>query len=264
MPVLAWAGRSVAVFVIVAIQPVVHAQEQRVISRARHVFENDACDLTSTCSLLRVRFLTEDYLVMTDKGPHYGTRFFAQYETDSIAALEDYVFVQFVKGCLYMTRVQEGLVVPIYHRERYEKGDLFRFDNWVLDSYNDDPVYSSYAGMGRHILARYNTVPGSFEQGTERLYRNGPPPMPELYVGDHPSTAFVSDRGAQNVSLRFRMCLFKSVDVPATVSGNSLDPAVPITCYEWGSSFVFDHSRNVFRWPYNGPVSCPSEPFPPQ
>lgn len=240
------------------------AQELHILSRGRYEFRNTGCFANDTCSLIRVSFLTEGYVVAyPDGSPYYGKYLVAEYETDSIEALTDYVFVSFFRGCIYTTRLIDGLVVPTYDHVRYGKGDVFRFDDWVIDSIDDDPAYGSQGGM-RYAGLKWNVVPGSYSRGSARYFSDSPPPSPVLYVTDFPSGGFFMNGSAQNSSLQLRMCLYRAADIPHKTDGKTLGSAAPIVCYEWENWFVYDHLRNEFKWPHQGEEFCPAEPFLPQ
>lgn len=256
--------RFTLVFISTIAPALAFGQEIRTLSRGRYEFHNSDCAATNTCSLLRVSFISEDYVVSSEGVPYYGKRLVAEYETTTTSSLTDYVFVQFLRGCVYTTRLEGGKVVPYYMHVRYGKGDVFRFNDWAVDAVDDNPVYSSWPGLGQFAGLKWNTVPGSYDSRTARYLRSQAPPTPVLYVTDHPSGGFFMKDAAQNSSLRLRMCLYRASDVPDSATVPSELTAEPITCYEWESWFVYDHLRSEFKWPREGELSCPTEPFQPE
>ncbi|HXV26838.1 MAG TPA: hypothetical protein VD862_02345 [Candidatus Paceibacterota bacterium] len=236
----------------------------RAMSRARYEFLNTDCAGTDSCSLVRVSFLAEDYVVHTDGDlPYYGKRLVAEYETTTPGALTDYVFVQFIRGCVYSSFVADGLVVPVYNHS-YGGEKVHNFPEWAVDSYDDNPVYGSRPGGGNFAGVKVNTVPGSYDRDTERSLPEGLPQVPVAYVTDYPSGGFSTEAGAQNSSQRFRMCMYRASDVPQTASVPADITAQPLACYEWESWFVYDHLRGVVQWPRRGQDSCPAGPFVPE
>lgn len=222
------------------------------VSRTSEIFENKDCEKNSTCSLKRVTYLVEDYKIKFAKNDYsYGTRLFAKYETDSVATLEDYAFVQLIKGCVFTSRIVDGELVRGYEyvMRLFGGQELFKFDDWIIDSDITDPVYSATAhGKSRHDLCKWNKVSGSLAYETEKRYSDGPPPSPELYITDHPSTAFLSNGTPTNVLMRFKLCIYKTSDVPLSATPDDINFAVPIHCYEWESSFIYDHEQGKFEF----------------
>jgi len=228
------------------------AKRSNILRRAVFTFENKNCQKTRSCSLKRVKYIVEDY----KDGNAYRTRFFAQYETDRVSALRDYVFVQLLRGCAYATELDIKPVVPgddEYAEEEIHLGErvAYHFRRWAIDSDWADPVYSSEKGQSsRHFLSYWNVLRGSTAPETQRSYAQGPPPFPELYIYDRPGSpvgAAVKDGFAHNVSLQFRTCIYKTRDVPTkTVSGN-IRFAEPISCYDWDSSFIYNRAAKKFE-----------------
>lgn len=221
----------------------------RVLSRREDVFINNDCEQKKTCDLKKVEYFVEDYSVGIEGGYNYGTRFFARYETGKVKDLEKYVFVQFVKGCNFSSSLTAG-GVEIAHDRVYPRDAgviTFKFPDWTIDSYNHDPVYSTYPGQSRFYLYRWNTVPGSFSTGTEVFYGRRKPRVPKVYIVDHPGSVFYANNIAHNISLQFRTCIYQTKDVPKSVAHDNINFAEPISCYEWSSSFVYNHFIDQFE-----------------
>ena len=215
------------------------------------VFENKDCETSQTCSLKRVKYVVEDYKTGFSGEYRYGTRLFAKYETSLVRNLEQFAFVQFMKGCVYFTRAKDGMVLPRYRItvRNFGKDKKFQFSRWVVDSDWDDPIYSSVNGSSfRHYNCRWNKVPGSLQPKTEKLYKkNSQPPFPELYVIDRPAGAFVVEGVARNISLQFKICIYRTWDVPKRTTPENIDFAQPINCFEWDSSFIYNHEAGEFE-----------------
>lgn len=241
----------VLVSVIFAFSEPILAQNGRVdiLTHQELTFINTDCKKNKTCDLEKVEYFVEDYQVQIEGSYNYGTRFFARYKTNKTKNLEKFVFVQFIKGCDYSSRVIDGEVKLFYDRDYpMDTGSiLFKFTDWRIDSYDFDPVYSTYAGISRFYLNRWNTVPGSFNRATEFYYGKKKPRVPELYIVDHPGQAYYLNGIAHNISLQFRTCIYKTKDVPKNVMHDNINFAEPISCYEWGSSFVYNHMTNEFE-----------------
>lgn len=252
--------------------------ELHILNRETAVFDNKECEKSGTCSLNQADFTVENYRIKILEEPNpektagYGTRMFARYRTDSPATLEEYVFVQFIRGCVYETSLVNGKVVVTYQVARHHFNPnlsvTFKHPEWAVDTDNPDPAYSSmpktasYLACGtdtaspfcdisqreaRYFFLRWNTEPGSTDRKTEQLYGEKRPEIPEAYVADHPAQAFFYNSNyrtpdsARNVSLQFRICLYKARDVPLQMSpADPVDLPNPITCFEWDSSFIYD------------------------
>jgi hypothetical protein len=89
-----------------------------------------------------------------------------------------------------------------------------------------------------------------------KYYGRSKPPSPVLYTTDHPGQAFVMGTIAKNVSLEFRMCMYKASDVPYQMKPGQKLKAKPIHCFEWFSSFIYDHEEKVFSQPSNLSPVC--------
>lgn len=213
------------------------------------VFTNTNCHITRTCSLKTVEYIVENYKINISEGDNYGTRFFARYTTNSTTELEKYVFVQFIKGCDFSSQLVDGDVrfyYDVVYPRTYDNVP-FNFPEWTLDSYDPDPVYSTVPGRSRFYGYRWNKVRGSFATDTELLYGQKKPKYPQLYIVDHPGSAFYEQGIGHNISLQFRTCIYRTKDVPKSVSYEKTDFARPLHCFEWNSSFVFNHFTGEFE-----------------
>ena len=224
--------------------------ELKILNHREEIFINDDCQENRVCDLKKVRYLVEDYrVVMVDGEYNLGTRMFAQFEINSVSNLEKYVFAQLVRGCVFSSRVIDGKVITEFDVSyvRDEKNSVvFLFPDWVIDS-DSDPVYPSEPGKPRLYWYRWNTVRDSFSTDTEKFYGVAKPKLPKLYVVDHPGTAFVMDDKAKNISLEFKICIYKEKDVPKNVSPDNVNFAKPIDCFSWQSSFVYNHQTNQYE-----------------
>ncbi|MDP3696926.1 MAG: hypothetical protein Q8R55_02730 [Candidatus Taylorbacteria bacterium] len=236
---------------LLTVGSLVYAQNGRVeiLNRKEEVFVNVDCKKSKTCDLKKVEYFVEDYSVGIEGSYNYGTRFFARFETKKVKDLEKYVFVQFIKGCNYSSKLTDGEVEVMYDRvyPRDAGAITFKFPDWTVDSYDNDPVYSTYPGQSRFYLYRWNTVPGSFSTDTEKFYGWKKPKLPKVYIVDHPGQAFYSHDWAHNISLQFRTCIYKAEDVPKNAPYDNVNFAEPINCYEWNSSFVYNHFTHEFK-----------------
>lgn len=236
-----------------------------VLERKSYVFSNRKCAENNSCSLKRIQYLVEDYTILlvqngenfSPERYNYGTRMYASYETESLETLEDYVFVQFIKGCVYRSYLEKGRVVRIQDVSKPFLDDYipFKFKKWTIDSGDNDPVYSTLPGFSRHAGLRWNNT-DYFNDKDEMFYKDGKPLTPVLYTTDRPGSAFYSKGMANNVSLVLKMCIYKTKDVPVNTDLDNTSFAEPIHCYEWSNSFIFNHVKMRFEQPKGIATTC--------
>ncbi len=185
----------------------------------------------------------------------WGTRMFAKYETKSTGQVEDYAVVQFIRGCHFNNYVENGKIVYVDNisREFFNEMITYKHPEWVIDSVDLDPMYNNTPEgfekwNTRHGLYRWNRK-HNFDQNGEVLFKDEKPKKPYLYVMDHPGTAFFQDRWAKNISLEFKVCLYKTKDIPVTAAPNDLNFAKAVQCFDWNSSFIYDHFKSTFSRP---------------
>ncbi len=216
------------------------------------VNDNRKCFRSGTCGLKKAELYAYDYKAdFGDGSPSFGTTLYYRYDTKRVSQLEDYVVVQFIKGCSFSSQLVDGKIVRSMSRAREFFGEIvpFMHKNWVVDSVDTDPAYNNGQEL-RHGPYRWNRKKGTYQRNTEVRYRSEQPvAKPHLYVRDLPSTAFyeASTKEAQNVSLKFKTCMFKSKEVPRDSTPNELKPEDGLFCMEWDSSFIFNHARKKFE-----------------
>lgn len=243
----------VAFFVVFLGAGLILAQGEKVeiLSHKESVFVNTDCKKNKTCDLKMVEYFVEDYRVNLVGGQNYGTRFFVRYKTKLVKNLKKYVFVQFIKGCVFSSKLLDNQVVTRYDfvYPRDSGSVAFKFMDWTIDSYDQDPAYATIPGKSRFFGYRWNSVAGSFSKDTEKLYGQTRPKTPELYLVDHPGSSFWVDGSAKNISLQFKTCIYKAKEVSVNVAHDDMGFAKPLHCYEWNSSFVYNHLIEKFENP---------------
>ncbi len=228
------------------------------ISLKEKKWTNTNCAATNTCDLKEARVRIKDYKVLIDGSYSYGTGLSAHYRTDAVANLENYVWVQWIKGCTFETKVVAGQTQVNYgvSREFFGKNVTYLHPDQVVDSVDQDPVYNSYEGHPRHYLYQWSRVPGSTERKDRELYGIKKPTVPELYVMDHPGTAFMLDGDARNISLEFKICLYRNADAPAQARPEDGEYPGALTCFDWASSYVFNHATGAVENPAGLHPAC--------
>lgn len=234
------------------------------LSTKEQVFENSPliCTKNGTCDLKRVFLRTEDYDI--PKNPAIpneitiqSTNMLAGFVTDDIDSLTHYSFVQFARGCMWQSYANENGGVETEFAVVRDFQGISRIQhilpNWMVDTNDTDPVYSSDGEPnGRHyFLQLADPIPKWIPDRQGKLFGEERPTIPFAYVTDAPGPATYSPSllNAVNMSLEFRMCLFKTTDVPLNVSGVDVGAAKAVVCFNWESKFVFDHKELVFKSP---------------
>ena len=226
------------------------------LSETKQTFLNPDCRSTGTCDLKRFTLTTlvqEVWFSDDPANPTYGNGVIMEYETDSVAAIEKYAIVQFVRGCVYRSSTSSGgklnrtvsYIVP-----SFGKDVPLCFSEWVIDSQDNDPVYNSDPEYGRFYLLRWNQ-PGSYDSRTQRYYGVQKPKLPVVYMTDYPAGAFFVSGGIKNAALEFNTCIYRARDVPTETRRNDINFAKPITCFKWQNVYVYDYGKGKFQseWP---------------
>jgi len=221
------------------------------LSETKQDYLNSDCQPTASCDLKRFTLTTSVYEVWFSDDPNYptfGNSVIMEYQTDSVAALENYAIVQFKKGCVfYSSKARGGRINGSVSDSVPSFGENvpFCFPRWVIDSQDTDPAYNSDPELGRFYLLRWNK-PGSYDERTQRFYGTQKPKIPVVYMADHPSGAFISGIGVKNVALEFNTCIYKASDIPEETRRDDINFATPLTCFGWQNVYVYDFERDKF------------------
>lgn len=242
------------------------------IVEKRIVIPREGCAERDDCDLKEVVFFEEDDELPPDPrlpGDFLArsTAFLAGIETTSVAALERYVFVQFIRGCMWSSvKHPDGSMTTRFNvvREHLGRRTHFVHREWTVDSMDREPVYSAEGESGsRHFYLQWlPSRPAWVPDRQGKLFGEETPTVPFGFVTDFP-TPLATFRSldpntkigpnisgvAVNRSLELRMCLYRSADVPRTTDGGTRGFGTPIVCHTWRSAHVFDHERGVFTSP---------------
>jgi len=237
------------------------SEDDKVFLLADGVFEflNTDCERTNSCDLIKVEYEVSATTFQIDGIWEYGNSVTALYETALVEDLTNYAFVQFYRGCVYEEGVPASVPGYNYVRDLFGEVVPFKTERWVIDSIDRDPVYNSFPD-NRHALYLWNQDKESFDEDTRELYGNSKPPQPALYIIDYPINARRKSKGGViNVWLDFRLCLFKTTEVPVFTTPDNLSFAEPLNCFEWGSKYVYDFKIGEFIKPKEMPNACREE-----
>lgn len=234
------------------------------LSRGEQSFENSPllCEQNDTCDLSKVIFRKEDYLIpptpsMSNDVTIQSTRMLAGMVTKNIPALTRYLFVQFTIGCMWFSSLDEKLKLDTEFGvlRNYLGISLIQhvFPRWVVDTNDADPAYGTHPSeVNRHYyLQSAEAIPTWIPDRQGKLYGEQLPTIPFGYVTDAPGPAYYSPehKTAVNMSLEYKTCLFKAVDVPLITNGVDVDIKNAVVCFNWESKFVFDHIDSTFKSP---------------
>lgn len=227
------------------------------LSETQQVFLNPDCRASDTCDLKRftlIHLAHEIWFSDDPKHPTHASGAIMEYETDSVAAIEKYAVVQFVKGCVFTSaRNRDGEITRDINYGVSSFGETIPlcFPDWVIDSQDTDPVYNSDPEHGRFHLLRWNRA-GSHDLRTETYYGEEKPKTPVVYLTDYPAGAFVTATGVKNTALSFRTCIYKAAEVPRQTLRDHINFARPLGCFEWQNVYVYDFDEGRFLRDWNG------------
>lgn len=238
-----------------------HAEEDVVLHERVFTPDPVVCKKRGICDLTRVTFRIYRSRSPDDSEPAFSmwnTSLYAAYETRAMSSLTAYAFVQFIRGCVFLSRRDSnGTIVRSLEvaRNNREGGMMtFRHPAWEIDSYTLDPVYSSDTRVSsdRHYFAQWLPRGQEWRHGGDaNIWGVSHPTFPELFITDDPVPAYrISQDEAKNVSLEFRTCLYRLRDLPRHArSVDDLAGASPIVCETWRHSWVWDFTRETMTSP---------------
>lgn len=193
---------------------------------------------------------------------------YAWYETVDLGRLEDFAFVQYVRGCVYSSQKnKDGDVSVHYNITHANLGErkLFIHTDWVVDSPKSDPMYDSNPAYPlRHYFLEWNKTPLQFPRSHGLNFGDTKPKLPRLFILSSPSmSAYIvtnQNEFATNHSLEYRTCLYRTSEIPESSDGKIIPGA--LGCFEWNSSNIYDHTRRRFSSPEGIVPACRPEKLP--
>lgn len=249
-------------------------------------WRNPACLNGQDCGLqefnLRQQSWVADY---TDRYPeeaqklggrvlNFGTTVFYEYRTTAPEQLQDYVVVNFIRGCMFRSEeMPDGTIdySHIFARDLLGRLAVFQHPEWHVDSIDTDPMYKNEVAetlaqdpqTTRHDRWEWTQDAASFDQDQATPYGMKKPLMGRLFASDRPGTAFrMSSAESKNVSLQFKACIYSAKQVPSAIAeANRTDFGPPIACHEWSHNKIFDHQKKVFESPSEISPICLGRPL---
>ena len=238
-------------FALLIFSSSVFARSYRTL-QADTTFHNKNCEYNNTCDLKSFRILVKNIKVTGSFGTSYTTETYMSYTTNKVENLQNYGIVQFIMGCQWCSSNNDNASFEV-KRNYFGGYALFHHPEFVIDSFDTDPMYSSWIPKKphhtRHDLYKWNKIKNSFNEKTEkRFYENGIV-HPTLYARDSIGTSYFDNesKSARNSSLGFLTCIYKIEDIPEESAPDAMNPKDAIKCLTWKSSHVFDHDNKKFR-----------------
>ena len=222
----------------------------QIINTETQIFVNSECEKSNTCDLKWVRITVKNWEIMINGEPNFGTTMIIDYETDSVENLENYGPVAFVRGCVFDARKLPDQTILKNISSAVRNFGIYRkycYPLWTVEANFGDPFFTN-SKMGRMYGWLWNTEYGSTDWKTEEYYGRQKPLTPHLYYKDTPGSAFVLGGVATNISLEFKICIYRAGDIPTEITEkDNLDFAVPIACFYWADSHIYNYETGIFE-----------------
>jgi hypothetical protein len=224
-----------------------------IIKNKKKTIKNSHCTHTKSCSLKNISIESYDYKVSFNKEVNYGTSMRASYKTKSPTQLEDYAFINYIKGCHFVSSVKQGILTKKVIRKRRFFNEYIKYSHpeWIIDSNDTDPMYytDSNSGKLRHYYYFWESNK-NMQHVSKKYFGEIKPSKPELFISDSPGTAFYDKKNgiANNISLKFKTCIFKTKSIPRFTKAHSIKHQDALYCLDWSSSFVYNHSLKNFEF----------------
>ncbi|MFK8139372.1 MAG: hypothetical protein AB8E15_13515, partial [Bdellovibrionales bacterium] len=196
--------------------------------------------------------------ISDDLEPNFGFTALGIYKVPRRTNYQDYAFVQYIKGCVFMSEKRPDGSVEYRDTAREFFGEYikYRHESWQIDSLDSDPMYKNMLPKyfdqdgvkfpQRHGFYEWSKTRVPDKKIHQFLYQSKPKGK-YTYVTDRSANAFFADGQAKNVSLSFKMCLHRTKDIPFSVSSPDLKIAKPLHCFTFSNSKIYNHDTNQFE-----------------
>lgn len=201
----------------------------------------------------------------------FNTSLYAWYESTGLDNLESYTFVQYLRGCVFVSQLDANMVEERglgVTRSYFGARTVFVHREWQIDSDDELPMFGSSKSqpLQPHYFMEWGGNPNKFPDHSQKLYGEDPPSVPRLYIRanvEPPAhvTESVGALAATNHSLEFRMCLYRTKDVVGRTDKHAFIEN-PIDCFSWASSFVYDFKAKKFNSPQGIMPICKPDVLP--
>ncbi|MGZ3691514.1 MAG: hypothetical protein ACXVAX_08420 [Pseudobdellovibrio sp.] len=226
------------------------------------------CAVNDICDLKEFRFVEWKKKVILPKEDEskafYETDTRAVLETSSVDKIEKYAIVQMIKGCQYESLWDGKTLTQNLTIMRNHMGNtvVFKHKTWQVDNDHPAPIYTGVQFDDGHIdpfyLLNWNDDPKSLDADNSKFYGSVKPTHPVVFATDLPGpgafraqTGLQGVIGADNTSLEYRTCLFKTADLPKLTDGDgtNIDFSKVIKCFSWDHKFIYDFKAGKFKSP---------------
>lgn len=247
-----------------------------VITALKTTYQEKVIPSAAACSVTKLALLKQDYRASAtqNKDISENTGMYAFYQTTNPSCNRDFVFVQFIKGCAiesYKDKLGKWNSNYMLYTLRGKDVD-FNMPDWIVDTIDEDPMYSSTApedSSDRHYryatpkspvalkdsnkLKLFNYV--QYPSNSYALGLNQGPQREVIYISDYPTGSdIVFSNGSQllqnDTVLDFKLCIYKRDDVPVTGNPKRFDVPLnqggPVSCIDWSSNHIYNRTTKKF------------------
>jgi hypothetical protein len=257
-----------------------HVHSEEVLSESKRVFGGASCTPSPACledpaipTLKEYGFWVRQIRIPSNPKidsdyEMFYAKLYAWYETEHPAHVEDFGFVQYIRGCVYSSeRHADGRITTHFNVTHQNLGEraLFLHPDWVVDTPFVDPLFDSNPQYPlRHYFMEWSKSPEQFPKGRGLFYGDNPPKRPRLAVSTLPMPLAhaqgLHEDFATNHSLEYRMCLYRTKDIPTRSDGTIIPGA--LGCFDWSSSYVYNHDAKKYESPKGMNPLCRPEKIP--
>lgn len=236
-------------------------------------FVNTDCYSNDSCDLLEFNLKVSYGSGIYDDGN--GVNFYknsymeGSFKVSNISLIRKFAVVQYINGCVFQSLGIQGetaiIRTDIRSRDFFGQKIPFIHKNWVIDSFDEDPIYSSYFKIqDRHALYKIKkdeTKSVIFDDSKyfDRLMDNPLILRPIIHFSDMPTGSNYSKRkinsngrlideiNREEASMIFKTCIFKTEDVPVGFISTNTDSSKAIKCFTWSNTHKFNSITKVYE-----------------
>jgi hypothetical protein len=170
------------------------------------------------------------------------------YETETAQDIQDYAFVQYIRGCVFHVATEPEPYRGFFRREHMNDDfKLFHHPEWTADTFTHDPIYwaSPQSTGSRH--GYYRLPEPNFNPHDASLYQDHPNTT-RLWATDSP-TGGGSNSNTYGYSsmLEFSTCLYPTADIPRSVADGEILLTEPVHCLDWSQKRSFQPGQGYFK-----------------
>lgn len=242
-------------------------------------FQNEYCHQNKTCNLKSFSLSTYNSLDSKQIGVFKNSYMEGYYEVKDPKYVQDFAVVQYIKGCIFEEYWHDNENVRLRNdgviRDFFGKKVIFNHPNYVIDSFDDDPIYASFSeGNHRHGLYSIKLNDSKsiifddskFHKSLINIANNN---KKKIYFSDMPTGSSYTEtmilegtnkgkisKYTRNASMVFTTCIFKTSDIPRNLSPQNTDTSKAIKCFNWSNSHIYNSNKKLFYTNNNVHSKC--------